>query len=168
MRQRLQRVVQVDAGQRLVQLAVLLAHALAIDDEQRRTELRDQALDLGLREGINESARARFARASQHRCFQAKRGRIVGADAGRVMTDEQVTAAQEGGPQRGRFVKVRRHPCQTLLPTSPPRENCKPCWLPAWRWWSSRAARKRGSWRWCAKRRSKPSAARIGGCLPGR
>jgi hypothetical protein len=35
-RQRLQRVVQVDSGQRLVQLAVLRAHAFAVDDQQRR------------------------------------------------------------------------------------------------------------------------------------
>jgi hypothetical protein len=35
MRQRLERVVQVHARQGLVQLAVLLAHALAVDDQQR-------------------------------------------------------------------------------------------------------------------------------------
>src|SRR6187399_574965 len=99
MRQRLQRVVQVDAGQRLVQLAILLAHALAIDDEQRRTELRDQALDLRLRERIYESARPRFARASQHRCTQAERVRIVGGHAGCVMTVEYITAAREDGPE---------------------------------------------------------------------
>ena len=73
-RQRLQRIVQVDAGQRLVQLAVLLAHALAVDDEQRRTELRDQALDLRLGERIYEERGARFARASQHSVFRRRKG----------------------------------------------------------------------------------------------
>ena len=58
-RQWLERVVQIDARQRLVQLAVLLAHALAIDDQQRRAELPDQPLDLGRLEGIDDNARVR-------------------------------------------------------------------------------------------------------------
>ena len=99
-RQRLQRVVQVDAGQRLVQLAVLLAHALAVDDEQRRAELRHQALDLRLRERIDESAGcAVCACESASVLLAAEKGRIVGVHAGCVMTDEYITAAREDGPE---------------------------------------------------------------------
>ena len=57
MRQRLERIVQVDAGQRLVQLAVLLAHPLAVDDQQRRAEFGHQPPDLRRREWIDETAR---------------------------------------------------------------------------------------------------------------
>ena len=54
MRQRLERIVQVHARQRLVQLAVLLAHALAVDDEQRRAELGHQPADLGRLKWIDD------------------------------------------------------------------------------------------------------------------
>ena len=56
MRQRLERVVQVDAGQRPMQLAVLLAHPLAVDDEQGRAELRHEPADLGGGERVDVCA----------------------------------------------------------------------------------------------------------------
>ena len=56
MRQRLQRVVKVDARQRARELAVLGADALAVDDEQRRTKGGHQPLHLGGCKRIDESA----------------------------------------------------------------------------------------------------------------
>ncbi len=50
--------MQVHAGQRLVQLAVLLADALAVDDEQRRAELLHQPADLHGLERIEITAAA--------------------------------------------------------------------------------------------------------------
>ena len=49
-RQRLQRVVQVDAGQRRLQRAVLAADLFAIDDQQRRAETGRQPTDFSFRE----------------------------------------------------------------------------------------------------------------------
>ena len=49
-RQRLQRVVQVDAGQRRLQRVVLATHLFAIDDQQRRAETGGQPADFGFRE----------------------------------------------------------------------------------------------------------------------
>ena len=63
-RQRLERIVQVDAGQRLVQLAVLLAHPLAVDDEQRRAEFGHQPLDLRRGERVDEANVSRATCAS--------------------------------------------------------------------------------------------------------
>ena len=51
----LQRVVQIDARQRLLQLAVLHAHALAVEDQERRAELPDEAADFGGLKRIDES-----------------------------------------------------------------------------------------------------------------
>ena len=58
MRQRLERVMQVDARQRLAELAVLHAHPFAVDDQQRRAELGHQAPDLLRLEWINETLAA--------------------------------------------------------------------------------------------------------------
>ncbi len=54
-RQRLQRVMQIHARQRLAQLAQLHAHALAVHDEQRRTEFLHQPADLAGLERIDEA-----------------------------------------------------------------------------------------------------------------
>ena len=78
MRQWLERVVQVDAGQRLVQLAVLLAHALAVDDQQRRAEFGHQPPDLRRREWIDVRPLRRRARVrlGRQRCSVRKRGEL--------------------------------------------------------------------------------------------
>ena len=76
-RQRLQRVVQVDARQRLVQLAVLLAHALAVDDQQRRAELRHQPVDLRRLERIDvRPSGARLRVRVSNACSFPKRGEL--------------------------------------------------------------------------------------------
>ena len=49
-RQRLQRVMKVDAGQRSFQRVVLAAHLLAVEDEQRRAETGRKATDFGFRQ----------------------------------------------------------------------------------------------------------------------
>ena len=103
MRQRLERVVQVDARQRLVQLAVLLAHALAVDDEQRRAELGHQPPDLRRGERIDVSrACARALRVLvSNAVLLPEKGRIVGKPACRC--HDRFTV-----PDAGRFAKVRR------------------------------------------------------------
>jgi len=52
-RQRLQGVVQIDPGQRPLQFAVLATDTLAIDDQQRRAELTDQATNLARLEWVD-------------------------------------------------------------------------------------------------------------------
>jgi hypothetical protein len=54
MRQRLQRVVQVDARQRPRELAKLRTNALAIDNEERRAKLRHEPANLGRLKRINK------------------------------------------------------------------------------------------------------------------
>ena len=60
MRQRLQRIVQVDAGQHAGEPAVLRANALAIEDEERRAKFADQPPYVGRLEWINEAFHYRF------------------------------------------------------------------------------------------------------------
>jgi|GEM_PF-4602784 len=49
-RQRLQRVMQIDARQRSLERMVLTAHLLAVENEERRAEARDQRTDFSFRE----------------------------------------------------------------------------------------------------------------------
>ena len=51
-------VVQIHPRQRFLQLAELHAHALAVEDHQRRAELLDQAANFGGLERIDESRAA--------------------------------------------------------------------------------------------------------------
>ncbi len=57
-RQRLECVVKIHAGQRLLELAELHAYALAVHDEQRRTELLHQSADFRGLERIDETGAA--------------------------------------------------------------------------------------------------------------
>jgi hypothetical protein len=54
----LQCIVQIDSRQSLAQLPELHAHALAVEDEERRAELLDEPPDLSGLEGIDESCTA--------------------------------------------------------------------------------------------------------------
>jgi hypothetical protein len=54
----LQCVMQIDPRERLLELAVLHAHPLAIEHQQRRPELLHEPADLGRLEGINEARTA--------------------------------------------------------------------------------------------------------------
>ncbi len=64
MGQRLQRVVQVDARQGVMQTAVLATHPFAVDDQQRRAELADEPADLARLERID----VRRLAGRTHRC----------------------------------------------------------------------------------------------------
>src|SRR3954466_8268465 len=96
MRQWLECVVEIHARQGTMQLAVLLAHALAVDDEQRRAELRDQPADLRAGERVDVCALCtRIARPGKQlvsRIGRAEKGRIVGNAHSRVMTFAKVRA----------------------------------------------------------------------------
>ena len=54
MRQRLQRIMQIDARQRPAELAELPANARAVDDQERRAKLAHQPADMLRLEGIDE------------------------------------------------------------------------------------------------------------------
>src|SRR5207253_1936337 len=62
----LQRVVQIDSRQRLAKLAELHAHALAVEDQERRAELADEAPNLRGLERVDESRAAHQGRLRQH------------------------------------------------------------------------------------------------------
>ncbi len=51
---RLERVVQIDTGERLAQLPVLHPHTLAVENQQRRAELFDESADLCGLERVDE------------------------------------------------------------------------------------------------------------------
>jgi len=82
MRHGFQGVVQIDSRSALPKLAELHAHALAVEDQERRTELPDEAADFRGLERVDES------RASHLRKFTAATALVpvpssLSADAGR-------------------------------------------------------------------------------------
>ena len=103
MRQRLQRVVQVDARERALQLVVLTTHTIAVDDEQRRTELAHQPFDVLALEGIDAPPGAGRGNSLRH-SPRAPRGGLLASK-----SHLQVYLGTEGVALRARRSRTATH-----------------------------------------------------------